>query len=118
MYELVQNPHSPPCGHTIIIDRPHFINFRHFGNVNRGDSAYYTFFHHAPHSTPTLTCWRSSPFHLRFFGPLGLVGCAVVEPSASMGPGVSTANRTFASIDLPHFPFPPPLIRCPRVDLV
>jgi hypothetical protein len=44
VYELVQNPHSPPCGHTIIIDRPHFINFRHFGNVNRGDSAYYTFF--------------------------------------------------------------------------
>ena len=100
MYEIVQHSHSPSYRATINIERRHFINFRHFGKVNQGDSAIYTFF--TTLRTLVLLLSRGGDFLLSnftFFGRLGLVGCAAGKSPASMRARVSNSQHTSVTTD-------------------
>jgi len=107
MYEIIQHSHSSPCRYPINIERPHFMDFRHFGEVDQGGSATYIF----SNTLRTLLLLLSrggDPLlsNLRFFGRLRLVGCVAFGPSVSLGTGVFSSKHTSVTIctfSLPSF---------------
>jgi len=107
MYELVQHSHSPttPSRHTNNIERRYFINCRHFGMVNQGDSAIYNFF--TTLRTLLLLLSRGGDpllSNFSFFGRLGLMGCAARKSSASIGARVFTSQHTSVNTDSSPLP--------------
>jgi len=89
MYELIQHSHSSPCRYPINIERRHFVDFRHFGEDDQGDSTTYTFCNTL--RTLLLVLSRGGDpllSNFSFFGRSGLVGCVAFRSSVSLGTGV------------------------------